>query len=204
MTRSACNYVLIPSGFGTGRREPKWDNSAPPIRRCQFGAANSALGQFSAGSTRRRRFGAGTFRHIVSNWDIEIIRPSYHPQSGLVNSQDGLCRCQDESVGYWSFVVRVRCSSSTRQCLHLCHSHILQATPVLTARLSVSGHPLSMPRPCWSHVRLGRWHAPRRTHPTHIPRVRRLREESQLPWVPRRVRPTVVDQTAPATHHGCD
>ena len=53
--------------------KPEWDNSAPPIRRGQLGAANSATGQFGAGPTRRGRFGAGTFRRIVSNGDIKIM-----------------------------------------------------------------------------------------------------------------------------------
>ena len=44
---------------------PEWDNSAPPIRRGQLGAANSATGQFGTGPTRRGRFGAGTFRRSV-------------------------------------------------------------------------------------------------------------------------------------------
>jgi len=48
-------------------------NSAMPIRRGQLGAANSTLGQFGTGSTRRRRFSAGTFWRIVSNRDIKII-----------------------------------------------------------------------------------------------------------------------------------
>jgi len=53
--------------------KPEWDNSAPPIRRGQLGAANSATGQFGAGPTRRERFGAGTFRRGVSNGDIKIM-----------------------------------------------------------------------------------------------------------------------------------
>ena len=56
----------------------KWDDSTPPIRRCQFGAANSALEQFGAGPTRRRRFGAGTFWRSVSNGDIEIINEVHY------------------------------------------------------------------------------------------------------------------------------
>ena len=45
---------------------------APPIRRGQLGAANSATGQFGAGPTRRGRFGAGTFRRGVCNGDINF------------------------------------------------------------------------------------------------------------------------------------
>ena len=43
-------------------------------------------------------------------------------------------------------------------------------------------------------LRLGHRYAPRRTDETHLPRICRLREESQLPGVPRRVRATVVDR----------
>jgi len=48
-------------------------DSAPPIRRGQLGAANSATGQFGAGPTRRGRFGAGTFRRSVCNGDINSV-----------------------------------------------------------------------------------------------------------------------------------
>jgi len=37
-------------------------DSAMPIRRDQLGAANSTSGQFGVDPTRRRRFGAWTFR----------------------------------------------------------------------------------------------------------------------------------------------
>jgi len=65
----------------------------PPIRRCQFVAANSALGQFGTGSARRWRFGAGTFRRIVINRDIKIINELKNYRNHMfaaIDVQDGM------------------------------------------------------------------------------------------------------------------
>jgi len=104
-------------------------------------------------------------------------------------------RCQDEPVGRRSVAVRVGRSCAARQRVHLRDADVVQATSVLAARLYVGDRRRAVPRPRRRHLRLGRRYAPRRTDQAHLPRVRHLREKSQLSGVSRRVRPTVVHWT---------